>query len=50
MGGPSTIDNSSTLTLGNLDSFKYFSKDNSSFSLGNVDNFTVGYKTSIECN
>ena len=50
LGGTSTIDNSSTLTLGNLDSFKYFSKDNSSFSLGNVDNFTVGYKTSIECN
>ena len=38
------------LGLGNLDSFKYWSKDNSSFSLGNVDNFTVGYKTSIECN
>jgi len=50
LGGTSTIDNSSTLTLGNLDSFKYFSKDNSSFSLGDVDNFTVGYKTSIECN
>ena len=50
LGGTSTIDNSSTLTLGNLDSFKYFSKDNSSFSLGNVDNFTVGFKTSIECN
>ena len=38
------------LGLGNLDSFKYWSKDNSSFSLGNVDNFTVGFKTSIECN
>ena len=38
------------LGLGNLDSFKYWSKDNSSFSLGSVDNFTVGYKTSIECN
>ena len=47
-GGTSTI-NSDTLTLGNLDSFMYWSKDNSSFSLGNVDNFTVGYKTSIEC-
>jgi len=49
IGGTSTI-NSDTLTLGNLDSFKYFSKDNSSFALGSVDNFTVGYKTSIECN
>jgi hypothetical protein len=47
-GGTSTI-NSDTLTLGNLDSFMYWSKDNSSFSLGNVDNFTVGYKTSIDC-
>jgi len=37
------------LGLGNLDSFKFWSKDNSSFSLGNVDNFTVGYKTSIDC-
>ena len=49
IGGTSSI-NSDTLTLGNLDSFKYFSKDNSSFSLGNVDNFTVGFKTIIECN
>ena len=47
-GGTSTI-NSDTLTLGNLDSFMYWSKDNNSFSLGNVDNFTVGYKTSIDC-
>jgi hypothetical protein len=46
--GYSTI-NSDNLTLGNLDSFMYWSKDNSSFSLGNVDNFTVGYKTSIDC-
>ena len=37
------------LGLGNLDSFKYWSKDNSSFSLGNVDNFTVGYSTSLDC-
>ena len=36
--GFSTI-NSDNLTLGNLDSFMYWSKDNSSFSLGNVDNF-----------
>ena len=48
IGGASTI-NSDTLTLGNLDSFKYFSKDGSSFSLGNVDNFTVGYSTSMDC-
>ena len=37
------------LGLGNLSSFKFWSKDNSSFSLGNVDNFTIGYKTSITC-
>ena len=37
------------LGLGELSSFKFWSKDNSSFSLGNVDNFTVGYKTSITC-
>jgi len=48
IGGTSTI-NSDTLTLGNLDSFKYFSKDGSSFSLGNVDNFTVGFNTSMDC-
>ena len=48
IGGTSTI-NSDTLTLGNLDSFKYFSKDGSSFSLGDVDNFTVGYSTSMDC-
>ena len=47
--GTSTI-NSATLTLGNLDSFVFWSKDNSSFPLGDVDNFTVGFKTSIECN
>ena len=38
------------LGLGNLDSFKYWSKDNSSFALGSFDNFTVGFKTSIQCN
>ena len=48
LGGTSSI-NSDTLTLGNLDSFKYFSKDGSSFSLGNVDNFTVGFNTSMDC-
>ena len=41
------------LGLGNLDSFKFWSKDNSSFSLGgdnvSVDNFTIGYKTTITC-
>ena len=37
------------LGTGNLDSFVYWSKDNSSFALGNVDNFTVGYKTSLDC-
>ena len=37
------------LGIGNLDSCVYWSKDNSSFSLGNVDNFTVGYKTSMDC-
>ena len=47
--GTSTI-NSATLTLGNLDSFVFWSKDGSSFSLGSVDNFTIGFKTSVECN
>ena len=37
------------LGLGNLDSFVYWSKDNSSFALGDVDNFTVGYNTSMDC-
>ena len=37
------------LGTGNLDSFKYWSKDNSSFSLGNVDNFTVGFNTTLDC-
>ena len=49
LGGTSTIDNSSTLTLGNLDSFKYYSKDGTSFALGDVDNFTVGYNTTLDC-
>jgi len=52
LGGTSSID-SQTLTLGNLDSFKYFSKDGSSFALGgdnvSVDNFTVGYKELFTC-
>jgi len=50
LGGTSTIDGSSALTLGNLVSFKYYSKDGSSITLGGaVDNFTVGYKTSFDC-
>ena len=39
----------SGLTLGDLDSMKYYSKDNSTISLGNEDNFTIGYKTRITC-
>ena len=41
--------NSDVLSLGNLNSFVYWSKDNSSFSLGDVDNFTIGFKTTIDC-
>jgi len=48
LGGTSTI-NSDTLTLGNLDSFKYYSKDGTSFALGSVDNFTVGYNSTLTC-
>jgi len=48
LAGTSTI-NSDTLTLGNLNSFKYYSKDGSSFALGAVDNFTVGYNTTLDC-
>jgi len=47
--GFSTINSSDNLTLGNLDSFTYWSKDNSYFSLGDVDNFTVGYNTTLDC-
>jgi len=54
IGGTSTIDNSTTLTLagGNdgLTSMKFFSGDGTTHTLGNYDNFTVGFKTSIECN
>jgi len=53
LGGTSTIDNSSTLTLGELDSFKFYSKDGTSFALGgdnvSVDNFTVGYNSTLTC-
>jgi len=48
LAGTSTI-NSDTLTLGNLDSFKYYSKDGTSFALGAVDNFTVGYNSTLTC-
>ena len=48
IGGTSTI-NSENLSLGNLDSFTYWSKDGSSFDLGSVDNFTVGYNTTLDC-
>jgi len=42
------------LGTGNLDSFKYYSKDGTSFPLKNpssgpVDNFTVGYNTTLDC-
>ena len=37
------------LGTGSLSSLKYYSKDNSSFSLGNVDNFTVGYNSTLTC-
>ena len=51
--GFSTINSSDNLTLGNLDSFTYWSKDGSSFDLGDnetpVDNFTVGYNTTLDC-
>ena len=37
------------LGTGNLDSFTYWSKDSSYYSLGAVDNFTVGYNTTLDC-
>ena len=49
LGGTSTIDDSTALTLGNLDSFNYYSKDGTSFALGAVDNFTVGFNTTLDC-
>ena len=49
LGGISSIDDSSSLTVGGLNSFKYYSKNGYSFSLGSVDNFTVGYNSSIDC-
>ena len=51
LDGTSTIDGSTTLTLGNLVSFKYYSNDGTTITLGGEhDNFTVGFKTSVECN
>ena len=49
LGGTSTIDNSTTLTLDGLTTMKYFSGDGTTHSLGNHDNFTVGFKTSMDC-
>ena len=49
LGGTSTIDDSTALTLGNLDAFNYYSKDGTSFALGAVDNFTVGFTTTLDC-
>ena len=51
--GTSTI-NSDTLSLcvsagSCLTSMNYFSKDNSTVSLGDMDDFTVGYKATIDC-
>ena len=37
------------LTLGDLDSMKYYSKDNSTIDLGEHDNFTIGYNTTLDC-
>jgi len=52
IGGTSIIDSNELTLKGKspgLDSFTYWSKDGSSFSLGDVDNFTVGYNTTLDC-
>ena len=53
IGGTSTIDNSTTLILSGgsdrLTSMKYFSGDGTTHTLGDYDNFTVGYKTTLDC-
>ena len=53
IGDTSTIDNSTTLTLSGgddgLTSMKYFSGDGTTHTLGEYDNFTVGYKTTLDC-
>ena len=52
-GGTSTKENSITLTLSGgddgLTSMKYFSGDGTTHFLGEYDNFTVGYKTTLDC-
>jgi hypothetical protein len=53
LSGTSTI-NSDTLSLcvsegSCLTSMNYFSKDNKTVSLGDKDDFTVGYKATIDC-
>ena len=47
-GSTSTIDGE-TLTLDRLESIKYFSKDNSTINLGDLNDFTIGFKSSIDC-
>ena len=53
IGGTSTLDNSTTLPLSGgsdgLTSMKYFSGDGTTHILGEYDNFTVGYKTTLDC-
>jgi len=53
IGGTPTIANSTTLTLagGNdgLTSMEYFSGDGTTHTLGDYDNFTVGYKITLDC-
>ena len=53
IGGTSTIDNSTTLTLSGgddgLTSMKYYSGDCTTHTLGDYDNFTVGYKKTMDC-
>jgi len=52
-GGTSTKENSTTLILaGGNDGFtsmKYFSGNNTTHTLGQCENFSVGYKTTLEC-
>ena len=48
ISGTSSI-NSENLSLGNLDSFTYWSRDQSSVVLEALENFTVGYNTTIDC-
>ena len=47
-GSTSTIDGQ-TLTLDRLESINYFSKDNSTINLDNSTDFTIGFKSSIDC-